>query len=811
MKISADRLVNSPIGKKPLDSAGSAIGAARMNPAETYIYIAKLLQEYINTGTESAWQKIRQRIDDIYLATSAALETLEAESPFLAEIKKQVLAGKILLFKPSIVTLPLIDYQTHGPGIPGANSHWEFVAVIMRWFHDKAGITYHQMAVGEAGMSISTDTAAVSRMLGRQLTPEAVMEGKYGNDYGGWGFYFTRKYLADCHAPDHIDDPFAGYQESLDGICLAPGEAGDKLMFYNLNRPDGSSGRDVPVAGGINSRSITIHKAVIGGNPEDRRDMKDWPGCVLVNLPLLKIHVLELLTFALKNLGMGIYAMEANSSQTPGSCKWKYSVPDVRVPFGKLKVPHARWVLQTDEDTLKPLRDVKGEFIWRRTGGMEATIADGIQAVKGQNIMTLHVGDAIECTNIYHSGMTGVIVPEGFIFASQDPVALDNLAACYLFNMVPMADTQAFQKKYGIKSNIIQKTPSARLEGKNIATTEGYDSCYSRYHGLKHCEERGLGQLDFYVAGKDLWQGGSLASLNHHLGRVDNSAFTDLVTKTAYYASGKPLMDFQAGLMAYLELNDKLTGANHKHQLLQHQDENGDGVIDYLEGGKNAGSMAAFQYNQVLMSSQADPLQVMKLRFLFSMVPARWIHKEWNNEGLETGERGMVGQAVSRAFGMSQARGERPDPLYPGRVWGSGKWPSVQYVLNLMQMARVYGFMFPDRIDAMMSPYGQAFAYADVKWNEAKYYNRQALEKREDIIGKYHQAVARGEKPLPFTVYVPRSYSSFNGMQIPNVEETDKPELIFSAIFAGNETWRDFRMSEYPWLKTVVPDTVVLM
>ncbi len=811
MNTSMSRLVKSPTGKKPLDNTGSAVGAARMDPAETYIYMAKLLQEYINTGSGPVWQKIRQGIDKIYVTVSAAIEALEAESPFLAEIKRQVSSGKKLFFKPNIVTLPLIDYTTHGPGIPGANSHWEFAAAVMRWFHDKAGITYHQMAVGEAGMTISTDVEAVSKKLGRRLTPEAIMEGKYGDDYGGWGFYFTRKYLAECHDPGHKDNPLEGYRESIDGACLAPGDAGDKLMFYNLNRVDGYNSRDVPVTDGVNFKSITVHKAVVGGNPEDRQDMKDWPGCVLVNLPILKIHVLELLTFALKNAGMGIYAMEASDSQTPGACKWKYSIPDVKVPFGKLKVPHARWILQTDEETLKPLRDEKGNFIWRRTGGMEATIADGIQAVKGQKVTMLHIGDGIECCNIFHSGPTGVIVPEGFVFASNDPVAMDNCAARYLFNMVPLADTEMIQKKYNIKSDIIQKTPFARLEGKNIITTDGYDACYARYHGLKYCMERGLGQLDFYVTGKDLRQGGDLASINQRLGRVDKGTFTDLVTTTAYHASGKPLMDFQAGLLSYLELNDKLTGADYKRQLLQHQDENGDGVIDYLEGGKNAGSMAGFAYNSVLMSSQADPLQAMKLRFLFSMAPSRWIKKEWNNEGLETGEQGMLGQAVSRAYGMSQAKIEQPDPLYPGRTWGHGKWPSLQYVLEIMRLGRVYGMMFPFRIDVTMSPYGQAFAYADVKWNGGKYYNRQALEKREDIIGKYHQAVAGGEKPLPFTVYVPRGYGSYNQKPVPNIEETDKTELIFSAIFPGNESWRDLRMSDYPWLKTVVPDSLVFM
>jgi hypothetical protein len=811
MKTPATNLVETTIGKKALDSTGSPVATARMNPAETYLYISKLLQEYINTGSEPAWQKIQRTIDIIYLTVSAAIESLEAASPFLAEVKKQVAAGKKLFFKPDIVTLPLIDYVHHGNGIPGANSHWEFVACVMRWFHDKGGITYHQMAVGEAGMTISTDTIARSKTLGRQLTPEAVMEGKYGDDYGGWGFYFTRKYLAECHDKKHPDNPMNGYQESLDGTCPPPGQAKDKLLFFNLNRLNKDNSRDVEVADGVNFKCISIHKAVIGGDPKDPVDMKDWPGCVLVDLPLLKIHVMELITFALKNVGMGIYAMEAKVDDKPGSCKWKYSIPETKVPFGKLKVPHARWSLQTDEDTLRPIRDSKGEFIWKRTGGMEATIADGINAVKGQKVMMLHIGDGIECTNIYHSGMTGKIVPEGYVFASLNPVAMDNCAAHYLFNMVPMQDTAKIQKKWGVKSAVIQKIPYAKLDGKNIVTVEGYDSCYSRYHAFQHCEERGIGKRDFYVTGKDLWQGGNLASVNGRLGCVENGKFTDLVTTTIYHASGKYLLDFQAGLLAYLELNDKLTGANHKAQLLKHQDENGDGVIDYLEGGKNAGSMASFAYNQVMQSSKADPLQVLKLRYLFSMIPAKWIHTEWNTEGLETGEKGMVGQAVAQAYRMSQSPVEQPDPLYPGRIWGNGKWPSLQYIFEMMKYARVYGPMFPGRIFIGMSSYGQAFAYADAKWNGGSFYNPRTIQKGEDIVGNYLKAVADGEKPLPFTMYVPEGYGSYNGIKYPNIVETDDPALIFTTDFAGKEKWNDIKLSDHPWLKTTEPDTVVLM
>jgi hypothetical protein len=801
-------IVQTPIGKKSLDNTGPTIGAARMDPSETFVFMAKLLQDYINNGSESAWQEIRHHTDEIYRTVGTALAALETESPFLDDVKKQVSAGKRLFFKPNLVTLPHIDYRTHGPGVPGANSHWEFAAAVMRWFHDQGGITYHQMCLGEAGMTTTLDALMMSKRLGKTVTQEAIIEGKYGDGYGGWGFYFTRKYLADCHDPKHTDSPLNGYQESLDGTCLPPGRANDKLMVYNLNRPDEANSRDVLVADGINFKSVTLHKAVVGGDPNDKRDRLDWPGCVLINLPILKIHVMELLTCAVKNLGMGLFAMEAGCSCEHGKYKWKYTVPNVKVPLFKLKVPHQRWVIQTDEDTCKPLRDENGDFIWRRTGGMEANMADVLQAVRGQQVTMLHIAEAVECTNIYHSGMTGVIVPEGYVFASLDPVALDNLGARYLFNMVPLSESTAIQQKYGLKSDVIQRIPSARREGDNIVTMEAYDSCYSRYHALQHCEDRGIGQLKYHVVGKDLWQGGDLASLQQHLGRVENRVFNELITSTVYHASAKPLIDFQAGMMTYLQINDELTGADFKRQLLEYQDENKDGVIDYLESGKNTGSMAAFYYRPLLTSPQADPHDALKLGFLLTMAPAKLIHKDWNTEGYETGEQNLIGQAVSRAFGMSQTKEERPDPMYPGRVWGNGKWPSLQYVLRLVRFSRVYGFLFPDRID-IGSPYGQAFAYTDLKWNGSKYYDPQNMNPGKDVVGRYYQAVAGGEPPLPFTVYVPPGYGSYDSWSVPNIEETDDPALIFTAAFPGNETWSDLRLCEYPWIYNAVCETIV--
>lgn len=789
-------LVQSPIGKKPLDSRGSAIGAARINPQNTFKRITNLLQDHINNNNESAWQEIRMITDDVYTAVAAAMDTLDSEAPFSPEVRKQVKAGKKLMFKVNLVLLPHIDYQTHGLGVPGAATEWAFTAAVMRWFHDKPGITYHQMSVGEAGVTTGVGAEMMSRITGNHITREAIMEGKFPGGYGGWGFYFARKYLAECHAPSHTDNPMNGYQESLAGYDVPPGRVTDKLLIYDFNIINDKNGREVPVDGGVNFKAITLHKVIIGGDPADTQDRRDWPGCVMVNVPKMKVHILETFTCAVKNLGMGLYPINANESKEPGKYKWKYSAPNLQNPNFKLNVPHGRWLLETDPDTLMPALDKNGDYVWQRTGGMPATMADAIQAAKGQGIMMLHVADLIEMVNYNNSGPEAITVPEGLVLASADPVALDSCASRYMFTMVPMAEVDEIRRKYNINSDVIQKTPLPLLKGENIVTGKGYDSSFSRYHAMRYCEERGLGQRLFYVVGKDLWQGGNLASLSQRLGRVENGVFHELLTTTMYHAPRKPLYDLQRMSFAYLDLNDKLTGSNYKKQLLDLYDENHDSVIDYLEGGKRTSPvMLALQTS--LMHQQMDSAVLARLRFLLSTTQAKLSRKEWNTAGHNLGADFRLAQALSMAFEMSRTKEEHPDPLYPGRQWGNGKWPSLQSILRQMQYAQIYGTAFPGRIDLLTSPYGQAFYYADVKYNGSKYCTAEAISKQEDIVAKYLGDVSRGTSLLPFTIYVPQGFRSYDGRTMPNVMETDDPALIFTASFAGKETWQKLRLSEY--------------
>jgi hypothetical protein len=624
------------------------------------------------------------------------------------------------------------------------------------------------------------------------------MEGKSGDNYGGWGFYFARKYLAESHNSKHPDDPMEGYEESLSGHCLPPGQVSDKLLIYDLNKiaDDGSDGREILVPNGINFKNITIHKAIVGGNPGDSEDLRNWPGCVLVNVTKLKIHLQELFTAACKNLGIGLYPMEVNDSREPGKYRWKYAVPHFQVPILKMSLPHNRWIIRYDENTLIPAQSQNGEYIWEKTGGIEATMIDMLQAVQSQDISMIHVVDAVEATNINHCAPGALAIPEGLVFASNDMVAIDACGARYLFTMVPRLEADKISREHNLGADVIQKVPMPEIKGKDIVNGEGYECSFSRYGALKRFEETWLGQQRFYVVGKDLWQGGGLVSQQQHLGRLDNGVFNELNTSTMYHTPNKILWDLQATCLRYLELNDKLTGSDFKRQILEALDENGDGVIDYLELGRRDSAlfMAYSNYEKI---QNLEPLESLEFRFLMSATQLKNFNRNWNSARRDFGEHTWLYSSVSQAWAMANLEKELPDPLFPGRNYGKGKWPSMQYAMQRLIGIRVFGQKFPELFDTIMSPYGFAFKYADIKFNAADYNKNQKTVQNGDIIGSYHRAVERGDVLLPFTFYVPRGMGSIGGVTIHNVEETDDPDLIFTARFDHGEAWKNLDLSRF--------------
>lgn len=455
--------IDSPLGKRKIDSEGSPVAVSRLNVNKSYTGVGELLQHVIDENSQEAWEEIKGKIDYTYENLDLALSPLSEETGFVKEVQSRVAKGVKLLFKPNLVTPSNIDPQSHGPDLGStACTEWPFIAALMRWFHDKAGIRYPQMSIGEAPTSL-TSLAGLYSIInpqGRGITPEAVIEGKSGGFYGGWGFYFVRKYLAESMDSKAGDDPMKGYEESISGTYIPPGHSSDRLMVYDLNRiyDDAKKGRACAIPDGENYRSIALHKAIVGGDPNDPEDLKAYPGCILINVPKFKVHGISLFTNVIKNLGIGLYPMQFAAS---GDHQWDYSVPQGTTITGiKGGIPHEVWVPKMDPKLGLPKRNTEGEYIVTKTGGIPGTIIDIIKAVMNQGIYMMHIVDGIQAINIDHGGSVwGVKTSEGMVFTGLDPVATDLLCARYMFSNVPMKEAIAVGLEDGHGGRFPRKFP----------------------------------------------------------------------------------------------------------------------------------------------------------------------------------------------------------------------------------------------------------------------------------------------------------------------------------------------------------------
>jgi hypothetical protein len=814
-------IVDSQLGKRTTDSRGEPISGVRMDVSRAYAGIPRLLQKAINEIDTSArtditgayggatslfwrkrytsetentfWEEITQKIDYICSNLDHTLAELDKETGFSSNVVAQVKAGKKLLIKPNLVSPMVIDPATHGEG-SGASicTEWPLIAALMRWFHDKLGINYHQMALGEASAITFMFSAMFSKGARRTITTEAVFEGRSGSFYGGWGFYFVRKYLSECHPATHKDDPLRGYEDSLAGRFIPPGRSMDRLMVYDLNKASLDRARTVTVPEGANFHEITLHKVIVGGNPDDADDLKDYPGCVLINVPKLKIHAQDLITNAIKNLGIGLYPTQCASGKGKRATSWKYSCPPTPNPTLKGKLPHSPWVLEMDENTGLPVQNKSGKYIAIKTAGFPGTQSDIIRAVQSQNVFMVHVVDAIDMINISHNpdGLA-VRVPEGFVWSSLDCVALDLFCARYCFKTVPMHEALKLKEENGWSTEFVHHVPVARLDGKNIVTEVGFDSPLFRYNLYKYAEKRGVGKQEYYVVGWDSLTQTPLASLAGHLGRIDDSRFIDMTTKTMYYNPTTILHDLQKTVLSYAKAHDELTGSSLFKDFMDSFDENNDGVIDYDEMGRKGFQTALISLmchaNDLMLSSEYG---LLKGSFMQLASTGKYGNKNWNPQGHDFLSDLHLMILARVAFEMSQYKEVIPDSFVPGMAWGKGMWPSWHTVLYVVLTSAIYGSQSPSHI-TLGYLYGLAFQYADKVLNNGGYTGSIDGQMSDpDSVDKYIEAVSKGVDPLDFTLYVPPGYGSLEKVKIPNVEETDDAKKVWTAHFkGGQEVW----------------------
>lgn len=770
------------------------MGVVRLDPFKSYPGTGALLQTYINEGKPEAWDEIRKKIDYTHDCLDLALEPLEAETGFGDEIQTRLTNGQKLLFKPNLVGVANIHPQTHGPDVGSTTcTEWPFIAALMRWFHDRVGVSYYQMTIGEAAtvMPASAGWYSMINPEGTAITVEAAIEGRSGDFYGGWGFYFARKYLADSLDADASENPMNGYEESVAGTYLPPGLVDDKLMVYDMNRicDDPDKGREVPVKGGVNFQSVVLHKAVVGGDPADPEDRKRYPGCVLVNVPKYKVHAIALFTNVIKNLGIGLYPMQCAHE---GGCDWDYATPLSPIPGAKAGIPHQVWVPEMDLETGTPRKDREGHHIVNETGGITATMVDINRAVLDQGIFMVHVVDGIEAINLDHQGSGHETVhPEGMVFTGLDPVATDLLSARYMFSNVGLVDALAVNMNDGTGGSFPQAVPIPVVEGRNIVTEPGYDNPLSRDKTLEQAEIRGLGQRKYHVVGHDRKAGGPMVSIMGHLGSVRDGIFTDVVTGTLFYDLYKVPWDLQKTAFSYFEAVDELTGSNWKEEFLRAFDEDGDGVITYEDfGRKGLWTPLLHCLGEFISMMAHEPLSYLKGSFISSTLPFRISNPLWNPLGEDLAKEFFYGLTCYAAFKISQADMEAPDPFLPETTFGKGKWPSFQLASYFLTASNIYGPGFPEKL-GFHSFYGTALAYADLSQNGGRYAGEIRNLPDPEGIKRYMSDVAEGlVEPLDFTIYVPPGLESVLGVAVPNVEPTDDASKVLTASFAGGrEVW----------------------
>jgi len=746
------------------EAGGSLIGAVRLIPESSYVGVPELLERYIKEKDEKAWSKIKKKINYTYCNLGHALQPVLLNGDLKDRITAEINAGKKLFFKPNLVTPVVLSLA--GGGSPGSTTgvlactDWAFVAALMRFFHDELGIRYYQMALGEAGACMPGYSALIG------CTPEALIEGTPRGDqagsWAGWPFYFVRQYLGETTTQlDTNDDPMKGYDESITGTYITPGEATSqgKLMVYDLNNAELSNrGRLVNVPdGGDNYPEIIIHKALVG----DPNDLGNYPGSVLVNCPILKVHAFTPLTNAIKNLGIGTWPMRAGHDADPSTYDWRYSYPSDDPPGIKGGVPgwkeggvwkghglfHQRWYVVDANDEGMPL-----EITDTPNFGLDGTMVDMNLAIKSQVPYILHVVDAVKVIDIDHGGGgAGLSIEEGLIFASEDPVALDLLCARYMFKNLPRDPDSP--------DSFARQVPVPRFDATShaIVTDPGVDKRLSRSTLFGYAAGRGLGKVNYYVKGKDktICLGRCLVSKDGHFGRVEwiCGNFRDVMTDELYYHKSGSFWNLQPTVLAYAQATDQLSGSKYYDEFMA-LDEDGNGIIDDSELGRNGmwDCLIALLGIELNLIGKGD---VNHGTFFYNSRLLKYAEPAWNSGSGEWLRVLMDTLAVSGALEMATGP-ENIDPFFDIQ-YGTGadgvpKWPSLQF-------AR-YG-LEKSLIDSM-------------------YVNAKSTA----------ESTGRG-----FTLYVPSSVPYFSlasyypdGLP-PNVVATPDPAKVFTVQFDNVEVW----------------------
>ena len=83
-----------------------------------------------------------------------------------------------------------------------------------------------------------------------------------------------------------------------------------------------------------------------------------------------------------------------------------------------------------------------------------------------------------------------------------------------------------------------------------------------------------------------------------------------------------------------------------------------------------------------------------------------------------------------------------------------------------------------------LSLYGFALRYAEKEINGGKY-TSLGLPSNPEAIQDYEEDAAEGGRIMDFRVFVPKGYGNLNDTRLPNIQETEDPDRVFTASFNG--------------------------
>lgn len=251
------------------------------------------------------------------------------------------------------------------------------------------------------------------------------------------------------------------------------------------------------------------------------------------------------------------------------------------------------------------------------------------------------------------------------------------------------------------------------------------------------------------------------------------------------------LWDLQKTLLSYAKAHDDLTGSTLFKEFMDTFDENNDGIIDYDEMGRKGFWMTtpylSVRGTDLGLGEKYGPL---KGNFYGNANRMKAVNKNWNPQGHDFAEEFLLEFIGEVAFALSQSEEPIADLFIPGMIFGQGRWPSWQTATYIFFTRCIYGSNSPNSLSPQ-TLYGLAFQYADKALNGGSYTgSKNAMACDPNSLQNYLRAVSEGAGPLNFILYVPAGYGSLEKVKIPNVEETEDPNKIFTVHFnGGQEVW----------------------